>query len=71
MEIDFLIQDQFNVNKVSPIEVKSGRHYQTSSLIKFSSKFKKKLGTKYIIHTKDLMVKEDIIYLPIYMTSYL
>jgi predicted AAA+ superfamily ATPase len=71
MEIDFLIQDQFNVNKVSPIEVKSGRHYQTSSLIKFSSKFKKKLGTKYIIHTKDLIVKEDIIYLPIYMTSYL
>jgi uncharacterized protein len=71
MEIDFLIQDQRSVNKISPLEVKSGKHYQTSSLIKFSSKFKKKIGTKYIIHTKDLMKKEDVIYLPVYMTMYL
>jgi len=71
MEIDFLIQDQLNFNRISPLEVKSGKHYQTSSLNKFSAKFKKKLGTKYIIHTKDLKVKDGVIYIPVYMTMYL
>jgi uncharacterized protein len=71
MEIDFLIVDQSQPTKISPVEVKSGKKYTTSSLNKFSHKFKDKLGKKYIIHTKDLIIKEDIIYLPVYMTLFL
>lgn len=71
MEIDFLIVDQSKPTKISPVEVKSGSHYTTSSLNKFSAKFKDKLGKKYIIHTKDFVKKEDITYLPVYMTMFL
>jgi uncharacterized protein len=71
MEIDFLINDKSNVTKISPIEVKSGKKYTTSSINKFNTKFKDKLGKKYIIHTKDLLQKGDITYLPVYMTMFL
>ena len=49
MEIDFLIIDQSKPTKISPVEVKSGKNYTTSSLDKFSIKFKDKLGKKYIM----------------------
>ena len=71
MEIDFLIIDQSKPTKISPVEVKSGKHYTTSSLDKFSIKFKDKVGKKYIIHTKDLTQKNGVIYLPVYMTMFL
>jgi hypothetical protein len=71
MEIDFLIIDKSIPTKISPVEVKSGKNYTTSSLDKFSIKFKDKLGKKYIIHTKDLTQKADVIYLPVYMTMFL
>lgn len=71
MEIDFLIIDKYKPTKISPIEVKSGKNYTVSSLNKFSVKFKNKLGTKYIIHTKDLQKKQDVICLPVYMTMFL
>ncbi|GAB1433357.1 hypothetical protein MASR2M29_19830 [Spirochaetota bacterium] len=71
MEIDFLIMDKTNPVKISPIEVKSGKHYTTSSLQKFNTKFLKRLGKKYILHTKDLAIKDDIIFLPVYMTMFL
>jgi predicted AAA+ superfamily ATPase len=71
MEIDFLIIDQSKPTKISPVEVKSGKNYTTSSLDKFGIKFKDKLGKKYIIHTKDLTQKDDVIYLPVYMTMFL
>ncbi len=71
MEIDFLIIDQSKPTKISPVEVKSGKNYTTSSLDKFSNKFKDKFGKKYIIHTKDLTQKDDVIYLPVYMTMFL
>lgn len=71
MEIDFLILDKTNPAKISPIEVKSGKHYTTSSLQKFNTKFSKRLGKKYILHTKDLATKDNIIFLPVYMTMFL
>lgn len=71
MEIDFLILDTTNPVKISPIEVKSGKHYTTSSLQKFNTKFSKRLGKKYLLHTKDLTTKNDIIFLPVYMTMFL
>lgn len=69
MEIDYLIIDKTNPTKISPIEVKSGKNYTLSSLKKFSSKFGKKIGRKYLLHTKDLSVKDEIIYLPVYMAG--
>ncbi len=71
MEIDFLIIDPHKPAKISPIEVKSGKRYSSSSLIKFKRKFSSKIGQSYLLHTKDLMIKDDIHYLPIYMTMFL
>ncbi|MGI6360039.1 MAG: ATP-binding protein [Acholeplasmatales bacterium] len=71
MEIDFLIKDLQKPTKISPVEVKSGKNYTVSSMNKFTNKFKNKLGRKYLLHAKDLVVKDDIIYLPVYMTIFL
>ncbi|MGL4484322.1 MAG: ATP-binding protein [Anaerovoracaceae bacterium] len=68
MEIDFLIEEE---GKISPIEVKSSSYTAHKSLDKFTSKFKKRIGKKYIIYTKDFKILEDIICLPIYMTMFL
>lgn len=64
IEIDFLISEN---NKISPIEVKSGNYRSHSSLDKFKNKFADKLGNAYILYTKDVMIKDDIIHLPLYM----
>ncbi len=71
MEIDFLITDSTNPNKISPVEVKSGKYYTVSSLNKFTNKFRRKLGRKYLLHTKDLKIKDDVIYLPVYMAMFI
>ncbi|MCL2152767.1 MAG: AAA family ATPase [Oscillospiraceae bacterium] len=68
MEIDFLITEK---RKVAPIEVKSGSYKSHSSLDKFKKKFSSKLSNSYILYTKDVMIKDEIIHLPIYMTMFL
>lgn len=68
MEIDFLIRKK---RKICPIEVKSGVYRKHSSLVKFRSKFKGKIGQPYILYTKDVFVKEEVIHLPIYMAMFL
>ena len=68
MEIDFLIRKK---RKICPIEVKSGVYRKHSSLDKFRSKFKEKIGQPYILYTKDVLVKEEVIHLPIYMAMFL
>lgn len=70
MEIDFIIisGDKTNV-KISPIEVKSSRKYTTSSLEKFNLVFKKRITNSYIIHPKNLSIRDDgVICIPVYMT---
>ncbi len=42
-----------------------------SSLDKFRRKFQGKIGQPYILYTKDLSVKDDVIHLPIYMAMFL
>jgi predicted AAA+ superfamily ATPase len=64
-EIDFVIQKE---NKISPIEVKSGKVTNHHSIDKFSNKFKNKIGTKYIICRRNLQVEDDYVYIPFYMT---
>ena len=68
MEIDFLITDG---KKISPVEVKSGSYKSHSSLDKFRKKFASKLGDPYILYTKDVMIRDGIIHLPIYMAVFL
>lgn len=68
MEIDFLITQQ---KKVIPIEVKSGDYRSHASLNKFRRKFSSKIGDSIILYTKDLMIKDGILHLPLYMTMLL
>ena len=70
IEVDFIISTGSRVNnKIIPIEVKSSRNYTTSSLIKFKEKFHERIAESYIIHPKNLSLREDgIICIPAYMT---
>ena len=73
MEIDFLIAKSkiSNRHNISPIEVKSSKNYTISSLKKFIKKYKEQLYIPYVIHTGDLKIEDEIVYLSIYMTSLL
>ena len=73
MEIDFLIAKNKITSRhnISPIEVKSGKNYTFSSLNKFKNKYKEYISTGYVLHIEDLKVDNDIVFLPIYMTSLL
>ena len=68
IEIDFLITE---AKKTCPIEVKSGKYKSHKSLDKFKKKFYSKIGNSYILYTKDVMIKDDIIHLPLYMAMFL
>lgn len=70
IEVDFIISTGSRVNnKIIPIEVKSSKNYTTSSLIKFKEKFHERIAESYIIHPKNLLLREDgIICIPAYMT---
>ena len=54
-----------------PIEVKSGNYRSHASLDKFRSKFASKIGNAYILYTKDVMEKDGILHLPVYMAMFL
>ncbi|MCM1333398.1 MAG: ATP-binding protein [Bacteroides sp.] len=73
MEIDFLIRKKVVTSKhnISPIEVKSSANYRLSSLEKFGKKFSNYLGKSFVLHAKDLEIKDNIIYLPLYMAGLL
>ncbi len=73
MEIDFLIAKANTTSRhnIIPIEVKSGKNYTYSSLEKFRKKYRDYLGQSIIIHPSDLKEENNILYLPIYMTSLL
>lgn len=64
MEIDFLITVG---KKIAPIEVKSGNYRSHSSLDTFRQRFGAKIGTPYILYPKDVMEKDGIWHLPLYM----
>lgn len=68
MEIDFLITEG---KKISPLEVKSGDYRSHSSLDKFRKHFSSVIGNSYILYTKDVMIKDGIIHLPLYMAELL
>lgn len=68
MEIDFLIADG---KKISPLEVKSAKYRSHASLDKFRKKFSKTVGMPYILYPNDVMQKDGIWHLPLYMTVFL
>ncbi len=69
MEIDFLLAkpDLTRRHNISPVEVKSGRNYAYESLSKFRRKFANFLDKAYVLHAKDVIEKDGIIHLPLYM----
>lgn len=69
IEIDFIITSHKGLNhKISPIEVKAGKKYQTKSLDRFIEKYKDRIDTVYIIHPRNLSFKPNgIVCIPSYM----
>ena len=69
IEIDFIISNNSKTKyKMYPIEVKSGTNYSIESLLRFREKYKSRIGECYIIHPRNLIVKDDILCIPPYMT---
>ena len=70
IEIDFIISSGNRIsNKIIPLEVKSSKNYKTISLNKFTDKYHSRIDTSYIIHPKNLSIRDDgIICIPVYMT---
>ena len=64
IEIDFLIKRE---NKISPVEVKSSKYGKHTALSKFIDKFSDRIGEKFILYPKDVLIKDDVTHLPLYM----
>lgn len=70
IEIDFILSNESKTNfRISPVEVKSSKNYTTTSLTQFSNQFRKRIGSQWIIHPKNLSISDGIIRIPPYMVS--
>ena len=67
-EIDFLVR---RGDAICPVEVKSGVYQHHASLDKFRRKFENRLDEALILYTKDIMIKNGIRHLPLYMAMFL
>lgn len=69
MEIDFLISKKAITSRhnISPIEVKSSTGFTTVSLEKCLNKYSSHLAQAYIIHTGDVKLDGNYLYIPLYM----
>lgn len=70
IEIDFLLTTGNKMSqKLIPLEVKSSKSYKVESMKRFIEKFEDRIDKAYIIHPKNLSIREDgIICIPVYMT---
>lgn len=69
IEIDFIISSTNSLrSKIIPIEVKSSKNYTKVSLERFNEKYKERIDVSYVIHPKNLSEKDNIIFIPPYMT---
>ena len=68
IKIDFLLSDH---RRIMPLEVKSAAYRAHSSLDKFMTKFHERLGEKYILYQKDIMIRDGVVHLPLYMALFL
>ena len=73
MQIDFLVQKKVVTSRhnISPIEVKSSANYTLTSINKCIKKFGQYLSTSYVLHSKDVEIKDGLVFLPLYMTPLL
>lgn len=67
-EVDFLLS---RGKKICPIEVKSSNYRTHSSIDQFVQRFSERVGTPYILHTKDSTHENALQCLPVYMTGLL
>ena len=67
-EIDFLLTKG---KKIYPLELKSSGYKRHASLDVFAQKYRSRIGTKYLVYTKDLEIGSDITMLPIYMLPFI
>ena len=67
-EIDFLLSRS---QKICPIEVKSSGYKAHKSLDLFCEKYSDRIGNRYLMYTKDFGKDEQILMVPVYMTSML
>lgn len=69
IEIDFILSNNSKLKyKMFPIEVKSGKNYTITSITRFREKYKARIGECYIIHPRNLLIKDGIVCIPPYMT---
>lgn len=50
------------IQKNNPIKVKEGNYKKHTPIDRFKKKYKRSVGTKYVLHTKDLEVNDNVIY---------
>ena len=67
-EVDFIIADG---KDIIPIESKSADSGKHASLDRFMEKFSSRTKMAYVVHSKDLRVDGEIVYIPIYMAMFL
>lgn len=67
-EIDFLLS---RGNKICPVEVKSSGYKSHTSLDEFCKKISGRIGSRYLIYTKDLKKDGEVSLVPVYMTPFL
>ena len=63
--------DENSIDKINPIEVKSGNYRGHKSLDVFCDKYSSRIRDKYVVHTKDYKWENGIHYLPVYMIPFL
>lgn len=63
-EVDFLLSRR---NKICPIEVKSSGYNSHVALDAFCQKFSSRVGSRYLVYTKDLRKDGETTLLPVYM----
>lgn len=67
-EIDFLVPDG---KKICPVEVKSSKYSTHPSLDAFSQKYPSRVGSQYLVYTKDMRSDGAITCVPTYMSCFL
>lgn len=73
MEIDFLLTKASATarHNVVAVEVKSGKSYTLTSLLKFRAKYSARISRCCVLHTGDVSEADGIVYLPLYMAALL
>lgn len=67
-EVDFLLSRR---HKICPIEVKSSGYNTHASLDAFCQKFSGRMGSRYLVYTKDLRKDGETTLLPVYMVPFI